>query len=91
MNVNRLTQCPRCGEMSLEHLSAHGFCPNCNYYFSSENEPNRDPFIGQAILGTHDDDTNEDSFDLEYFGISDGDPEELDFRELERRGYESAY
>lgn len=66
-------------------------CSNCNYYFSSENEPNRDPFIGQAILGTDDDDTSEDNFDLEFFGVSDGDPDELDFRDLGRRHYEPTY
>ncbi len=91
MNVNKLTLCPRCGEMSLEHMSAHGFCPNCNYYFSSENEPNRDPFIGEPILGCTDEDTNEDAYDPEFFGVTGGDPDELDFRDLARTHYESAY
>ncbi|MEZ4814414.1 MAG: hypothetical protein R3A80_04305 [Bdellovibrionota bacterium] len=82
MNVNQLTICPRCGEKSLELLSAHGFCFNCDYSFSSVETESADPYRGKPILGSCDDEEEAH----ECYGLTDGDPEELDFSGKGGRG-----
>jgi len=43
------SDCPRCGWRSLEHLSTHKYCINCNYN-NVEDEPYHIPFHIELMI-----------------------------------------
>jgi hypothetical protein len=76
----KFDECPRCGWSTIEKLSTHSYCINCNYN-SVEDVPHEIPYHVQELLKVREENS---SLKKKYKNIM---TEIEDYRETPKKGY----